>query len=325
MSPRAPLGVLALALLAGCAQGGTWRHQVSHDHPLAGRLWDVAGERFIVEAELLDRLVAADFVMLGEKHDNADHHRLQARLLAAMAEAGRRPVVGFEMITGAQAPALERHLAARPGDARGLGAALDWEGRGWPQWRAYRPIARAALDNDLAIAAAGMPRETARRVAAQGFAALDPGRVSRLGLDAPLDPAGQAALEDELRAAHCDLLPDSLLPAMARVQRARDAVMADNLLRAAEGGDGGVLITGAGHARKDRGVPAAIARLRPGATQASLAFVEVEGGMDEPLAYAEHYGAERLPFDVVWFTPRVDDDDPCEKMIMKNKASKTIS
>jgi uncharacterized iron-regulated protein len=103
---------------------------------------------------------------------------------------------------------------------------------------------------------------------------------------------------------------------MVRVQRARDAVMADNLVRAAEVGaiDGAVLITGNGHARNDGGVPAAIARLRPGARRFSLAFLEVEPGLDEVATYAADYGAAALPFDAVWFTPRVDDEDPCEPL-----------
>jgi hypothetical protein len=38
-------------------------------------------------------------------------------------------------------------------------------------------------------------------------------------------------------------------------------------------------------------------------------------------AYAKHWGAQQLPFDYVWFTPRVDRPDPCEqfRQHMKNK------
>ena len=314
----------SLLLLAACAGPEPWRHRFGLDHPLTGRIWDVAGTRFMTEAELAARLAAADFVMLGEKHDNADHHRLQARILRAMAEAGRRPAVGFEMLTSAEAPALGRYLAERPRDAGGLGEAVDWEGRGWLDWDDYRPIAQVAVDSGLAIVAAGPPRALVRRLGAEGMAVLDSAQVSRLGLDEPLDPATEATMTQELRRAHCDKLPESLLPRMVRVQRARHAVMADNLVTAAAtaGTGGGVLITGAGHARRDRGVPAFIARLRPGARQASLAFVEVEAGRIAPSAYAELYGVERLPFDVVWFTPRVDEDDPCEKL---NKISNRLT
>ena len=316
LDPLACLAAASLLLLAACARPEAWRHRIALDHPLTGRIWDVGAQRFITEASLAERLAAADFVMLGEKHDNADHHRLQAKLLRAMTEAGRRPTVGFEMLTSAEAPALDRYLVERPRDAAGLGEAVDWEGRGWPDWDDYQPIARVALDYGLAIAAAGLPRAVVRRLGAEGMAAIGAARMSRLGLDEPLDRATEAAMTEEMRLAHCGELPESLLPRMVQVQRARDAVMADNLVSAAAdaGTGGGALIAGAGHARKDRGVPAFIARLRPGASQASLAFLEVDAGRREPSAYAELYGAERLPFDVVWFTPRVDEDDPCEKL-----------
>ncbi len=312
------LGSAALLALAACAVSAPepWRHQLSRDHPLVGRIWEVAGGRFIPEAELVRRLIEAEYVMLGEKHDNLDHHRLQARMLRAMVAAGRRPATGFEMLTSDQAAALAAHLEARPGDAAGIGAAVNWGTSGWPDLESYRPIAQAALDGGLALVAAGLPRTLSRRMVTEGLDVLEPERRARLGLEAPLAAATLEAMAEELRRAHCNELPESMVPGMVMVQRTRDAVMADTLVRAAEAGanDGGVLITGNGHARGDRGVPAAIARLRPGTRRFSLAFMEVEPGLDDLAAYARAYGAGALPFDAVWFTPRVDDEDPCERL-----------
>jgi uncharacterized iron-regulated protein len=96
---------------------------------------------------------------------------------------------------------------------------------------------------------------------------------------------------------------------MAAVQRARDASLAEAL--AAAGKDhGAVLIAGAGHVRKDRGVPAWLAALAPGKRVASLAWREVMAGASDPATM-------ELPFDMVWFTPRVDDRDPCEGIEQK--------
>ena len=91
---------------------------------------------------------------------------------------------------------------------------------------------------------------------------------------------------------------------MMRVQRARDAMMADRLA-ATSGRGGGVLIAGNGHVRKDRGVPWYLARLRPGARSVSIGLLEVRDGVLEP--------PSGLPYDYVWFTPRVDDGgEPCD-------------
>ena len=50
-----------------------------------------------------------------------------------------------------------------------------------------------------------------------------------------------------------------------------------------------------------------------GAGVASVAFLEVRAAATAPSAYAEDWDGGRLPFDYVWFTPRIDDVDPCEK------------
>ena len=53
--------------------------------------------------------------------------------------------------------------------------------------------------------------------------------------------------------------------------------------------------------RRDFGVP----RLLPAGDVASLAFLEVTPGTTAPPG--------GMPYDYVWYTPRVDDRDPCER------------
>ena len=100
---------------------------------------------------------------------------------------------------------------------------------------------------------------------------------------------------------------------MVLAQRARDAHIALSLVEAAAAADGGVLITGAGHARTDHGVPWHLKRLAPDRLVRTVALIEVSEAMTDPREYAEIFGVEALPFDFVWFTPRVDVGDPCEK------------
>jgi uncharacterized iron-regulated protein len=88
---------------------------------------------------------------------------------------------------------------------------------------------------------------------------------------------------------------------MYRVQRGRDAMMADRLATAS-GKVGGILIAGNEHVRKDRGVPWYLARLEPRARVVSIGLLEVQDELRRP--------PEGLPYDYVWFTPRVA-RDPC--------------
>jgi uncharacterized iron-regulated protein len=283
-----------------------------HDHPLTGRIWDVAGARFITMDALVERLTPARFVLLGERHDNADHHAFQAWIVRGLIAAGRRPALAFEMLDAEQAPALAEHLARAPRDAAGLGDAVGWSASGWPPWTDYQPIAEAALGAGLPIVAANLPAGVARAVARGDLAALDPSLVRAHGLDRPAAPATQAAMEQEMRDSHCGRLPASVLPAMVTAQRGRDAQMAERLIAAGRH-DGAVLIAGAGHVRTDRGVPAYLAARAPGTAVASVAFVEVASGRTAAGDYAERFGAARPPFDFVWFTARADDVDPCAR------------
>ena len=313
-APRTAFACFALALLlAGCRSGGPelrWHTAVGRDHPLVGRIWDVGRGRFASEAAMAADMARARYVLLGEKHDNADHHALQARLLAALVAEARKPAVAFEMLTPAQAPALARHLAAHPRDAAGIAQAVGWDASGWPDWTMYEPIARVAVDAGLPVVAANLDDAQVRAVAREGVGALDPSFVERHALGVPLPGDHQHSLAEEIRVSHCGHAPERRLAGMVTAQRARDARLADAMLEAP--GDGAVLIAGAGHARRDRGVPAYLARHAPSARIVTIAFLEIENGYADPARYRDRFGGV-LPFDYVWFTPAVDGEDPCEK------------
>jgi uncharacterized iron-regulated protein len=310
--------VVALALLlvvaAGCARVTEieWESPVSRAHPLVGRVWDVRAERFVEPRDLAARLVANRFVLLGERHDNPDHHALQAWLLRELIAAGRRPALGFEMFSTDDAAAIARYLARSPRDAAGLGDAVNWKRTGWPDWRFYQPIAQAALDAGAPIVATNLSRAAIDALRKNGFSGLGPAVVAQLKLDVPPTPATRAAMAQEIRESHCGQAPEAMLDRMVDMQWARDARIAEALARAGVR-DGAVLIAGTGHVRRDRGVPAHLARHAPGTGVASVAFLEVEAGTTAPTAYAGRWDVGPLPFDYVWFTPRVDDVDPCEK------------
>jgi uncharacterized iron-regulated protein len=281
------------------------------NHPLAERIWDVRAGTFVLPPDLTGRLAGARFVLLGERHDNPEHHGLQARLLHGMIAAGRRPAVGFEMLSTDDATTIARYLAGSPKDASGLGEAVSWKRSGWPDWRLYEPIAQAALDAGLPIVATNLSRVATDAIRRNGLAGLSASLARQLGLDEPLGPETRDAIRRELVESHCGTVEGATLERMVDIQWARDARMAEALVRGQR--DGVVLIAGAGHVRADRGVPFHLQRRAPGATIVSVAFLEVEATVDAPAGYAARFEGA-LPFDYVWFTPRVDTDDPCARL-----------
>lgn len=310
------LPAVALALLiaaGGCGRAAQieWESPVEREHPLVGKIWDVSRSTAISETTLNERLFGSRFVMLGEQHDNPDHHVLQAKLVRALLEAGRHPAVGFEMLSTDDSAAVARYLARSPKDAAGLGDAVNWRRTGWPEWRFYQPIAQAALDGSVPIVATNLSKPATDAVRRNGLAGLGPALTTQLRLVEP-SPETRTAMATEIREAHCGQASDDMIARMVDIQWARDARMAQSLARSGQR-DGAVLITGAGHARRDRGVPVHLARQVPGASIASLAFVEVDPAAVKPGDYAAHFASTALPFDYVWFTPKADEADPCEK------------
>ena len=116
-----PVAMTLLLVATACATAEPpvppWEAALGRDHPLTGRVWDVDAAAAIEPRRLLARLATVRFVLLGEKHDNPDHHRLQAWIVRELLAAGRRPAVAFEMLSEAQSGALRHHLATSPTDA----------------------------------------------------------------------------------------------------------------------------------------------------------------------------------------------------------------
>jgi uncharacterized iron-regulated protein len=289
---------------------------LERDHPLVGQVYGLAAGGPAEPVAVARAAAKARFVILGERHDNPDHHALQAWVLRAMTAQGRTPAVAFEMIDQSQAPALETYLNQHPRDAAGLGPAVRWEERGWPDWDSYRGIAEAALDAGLPILAANPSRAETRTVGRQGLGALDAERTSALGLKTPLPEAQRDLLLTELREGHCNLMPKDAMGPMANVQRLRDAMMADTLIAGAQAQDrGAVLITGGGHARADRAVPWYLRQRLGDPDVLIVRFREVRPGVTDPAAYLPDQPAGApLAYDYVWFTPANERGDPCAEL-----------
>lgn len=274
------------------------------DHPLVGSLWQTDGSRRVGEDALIAAALESDWILLGESHDNPDHHRLQARVVAEIGARGRRPALVWEMAGPAQAEAL---AAARPDTVAGLGAALNWEERGWYAWSLYQPIAEAALTHGMKMHPGNPSPETTQAVA-RGEA-LPQAQQRRLDWERDYDDEQRVELMALLGASHCNALPEPALEAMADVQRLRDSWMAASL-READAGSGAILIAGAQHVREDRGVP-----WRLGEATLSLALVEVE---EEKLSAEDYAAFDPRLFDFVWFTAKVEQEDHCARFFKKS-------
>lgn len=300
------------------APARTWLSPLHRDHPLAGRIWDPRANGFVAEPALEAAARSAHFLLLGETHDNADHHVLQARLVRAATAGGRRPALAFEMLDTGQQAAVDAALARSPGDPDAIAKAAGWKESRWPAFALYRPIFAAGLDAGLPVVAANLPRPAVRAAVKDGAGALDEPLRARLARDEPLPEALLEGMREEMRESHCNELPELLIDPLVLAQRARDARMAERLLSTGRE-RGAILVAGKGHVRTDRGVPALLAADAPELRTVAVAFVEVDPEVADPAGYVEEWGPGPAPFDLVVFTPRAEREDPCEALRLRRR------
>lgn len=189
----------------------------------------------------------APVLIFGEQHDQPDIQRQVADSVTQLAAQGRLAAVVIEMAergrgtTGLPATAPDEQVRA----------ALAWDGWDWP---AYQAVVMAAVRAGVPVLGGNLPRPQMREAMADA------------ALDGQIDGTARAQLANAVRDGHCGLLPASQEPGMVRIQIARDRSMAQTVAQAAASAPAGarvVLLTGAQHASRDRGVPLHLRGLAP--------------------------------------------------------------
>jgi uncharacterized iron-regulated protein len=272
-------------------------------------VWEVATRQFVNPSTISERAATAQLVLLGEIHDNPEHHRIQLRILEQMLQGGRRPALVMEQYDRDQQGKLDEILQGSLAEQDRLIALSQLMRTSW-DWPHYEPIIRLALQHKLTIVAANLSRDELRTVSRNGFGALGAGEDARLALETVWTPERQQQLLKDVFDGHCGKVRDHVVQAIAKSQRARDAVMADTLLKFRE--TGAIAILGRGHVRRDMGVPLYLSARAPELTVLALGMTELTNASN-PLDYA--HDALGPQYDYLWFTPRVVRQvDPCDSI-----------
>jgi len=274
--------------------------------------WDAQSGSALTVESVKERIQSTRSVLVGEKHDNPDHHRLQAAVTAELTAIAPTIVV-FEMIPTDRQWDLQQYLQLDPSpSAARIGDAVGWEELGWPGWQDYQAIAAAALNqNDipaqLALRAGNAPKSVASDNQTRTLTAEE---ERHLFLDIPFEDGLQHDLEQQIFGDHCGMIPREVAPRLAQIQRLRDAWMARAMMRAqaAVPESRVVMIAGGEHTRQDRGIPWYLRKSQGGSTSLTIRAVEVVRGVVDPQEYFGSDGAEHIMF----FTPRVEESDPCD-------------
>jgi len=189
-------------------------------------------------------------LVMGEFHDNPDHHAEQARAARAISPAA----VVYEMLTPDEAAAL----AEVPRDRSAMIDAV--VGFHWSNIADYADVLAASP----VIVGAALSRDAVRTAFGAGAAATFGDGAEVYGLTDPLPDDELALRELGQFEAHCEAMPLEMMGGMVEAQRLRDAAFARTVIDTIDAhGTPVLLITGNGHARMDWGVPLYLDRVRP--------------------------------------------------------------
>ena len=331
--------MLILALNMSACQTFSPEYEIKQ-HPLIDKIWSVSQQQFISADTLNKKVLEQNIILLGETHDNARHHQLQAQFITHLTTNHHTPVIAYEMLNQNQQSSIDvfqekNYSPASDGATTNTSTLVDafavtinWEKSGWPEWDYYRPVFYTSIENKLPIIAANLDIKTIRNVIKQGSTVLNQSYQEQL-LKYQYDKSLKKELQQEILSAHCDMLPEKMLSPMLLGQQVRDLAMTQAILSSVpqkpDNDDAAkvVLIAGSGHTRTDHGIPYYLHREIPELKTISIAFIEVSKEEFNPQDYTQTWSdtAHQLPFDYVWFTARAEREDQCEKMkaYMKKK------
>ena len=259
------LGAALLALGAGLATAAPPGPKAADACADTAR-WVLAGGKRLQAAPPaapLGEALASEVVLLGEQHDQEDHHRWQLQVLAALHAQRPDLVIGFEMFPRRLQPVLDRWVNGEL-SAREFITQSEWE-QVWnfpPQL--YMPLFEFARLNRIPMLALNIDAKLTRAIADKGWQGVP--AAEREGVGRPAAP--QPAYRDLLRELHRSHLagrrqagkPDNSFENFLDAQLAWDRAMAE-ALAARLGPAGGprrplvVGVMGSGHINFDHGVP----------------------------------------------------------------------
>jgi uncharacterized iron-regulated protein len=270
------LCVATVAFAGGCA-----------GRPEAPIVQLISGSAAAAMDARLDALLPADVLLIGEQHNAAEHQQIEQQVIALLAARGLLAAVALEMADAGVSTAALKPSSTEEQTRH----ALKWNDKGWP-WTAYGPAVMTAVRAGVPVLGANLP------------AAQQQDRMADSKLDAQLPGPALKTQQQRIRIGHCNLLPESQLAPMARIQIAKDITMANMLSQAAMPGKVVVLLAGSGHADRTLGVPQHLpADLRAKAVH---------------LRAGDESGNEPTDaFDSVWPTPDLPDTDYCADLRKK--------
>lgn len=192
MSLRSRFGALAIAGVVTASLAAPAIAQAADSAQcLVPGAWvrpDGAAPQRVEGTGLIAAMAQRAVVLLGEQHDDMDHHRWQLQTLAALHAQRPDLVIGFEMFPRRVQPVLDRWVAGELTEAEFLQQA-EW-GKVWSMpAELYLPLFHFARLNRIPMLALNIDAELTRRIADKGWDGVPEGEREGVGRPAAALPA----------------------------------------------------------------------------------------------------------------------------------------
>ena len=298
--------LLSANALATNHSDNRWLAPLLQNHLLVGKIYSFEQQQFINEAGLLSELQKTPFVLIGEKHDNSDHHRLEKKILTSLISKQHTNVV-FEMLTDQQQPLINTLTSSDTLEQ--MQQKLEWNDKGWP-WEDYGPLINVAVQHNAIITAGNISKSIVHKLY-QHQNADQQLSTSRFDTIKSIPESVKEVTLNQVYESHCASMPKDKLIPMVDIQLARDASMANAMIVGASANKEplpSILIAGGFHTQKNMGVPLHLSQL----TDQPLKTVLLVEVIDNRLLPEEY--ATSLQADYLWFTPKQSDIDYCASL-----------
>lgn len=239
---------LALFFLLALPRGGECRAERS--------VRRVSDGKIISFSRMMDEIKGTQVVVIGENHDNHEHHQLQLEVIDAFHQANRPLAIGLEMFNADNQRQLDRWVSGKldePGFIR-----LYYDNWRMP-WPLYCEIFLYARDHGIPLIGLNIDQSIPGKVARQGFASLTPKELRKVppGITCNVDAAYMAFIR---RAYMTHTRDEKSFVHFCEAQKLWNVAMASRIIDYFKRhvGETMVVLAGGGHALK-KGMPAEIA------------------------------------------------------------------
>jgi uncharacterized iron-regulated protein len=313
--------------LVGCAQQATIEPR---QDPLIGQIIEARTQQPIEFETLVERAAQSDVVYLGERHDNAEHHRIQLRIIQALVDRGQQPAIGFEFFDSGQSGVLMQYVSGKRSimqlnhsgkkqitPEQWLRRELGWQQREDKDWQYYFQLIELAKQHQLPVFGADLPAGIKLRLSRSELDSLNPVEQQQLALLPLQEGDYKRFMYQRFKDGHCGWGQEPLLSWLYRTWLERNYRMASSITAMAKGQQNGpvVMIIGAGHTEHGLGVVEQVRLQQPQLTQLNLALQEI---YRQPAELADYLYGDTAPeqdlgarYQLLWFTQRQDYKDLC--------------